>query len=390
MSAVALTDHGTFAGAIQLIVKCKEKGIKPIIGIESYLARNHKIKNNKEQKDGRKGNRHINLIAKNFVGYQNICALSQAASLEGYYYDPRIDFELLQKHSSGVVCLSACLSNLINWNLSIDRYDEAKKAAGIFKEIFKEDFYLEVMYHGIDLEAKVLPQIQQLGKELDIKLVSTGDVHYIKKTDAEFHEYVMCVSSGKTIKDPKRLKFPYKEFYFKSAAEMYKIFGHIPHAMQNTLEVAEKCDYSDIIFIEDGGSMRLPKFELPEGFDTPHDYLEKLAWDGLNRLGLNNSQPHRERLQLELSDVRLIWDTKKYDFATYFLIVQDIMNHSKRVGIEAGIRGSGYGSLLLKCIGIIDSPVDPLHMGLIWARFLGFDSNFFIAESDFGVFKVNL
>lgn len=386
MSACALTDHGTFAGAIDFLNKCRQNKIKPILGIETYMARDHKCKNKDGQKDGRKGNRHLILLAKNLEGYKNICTISQKASLEGYYYDPRTDLELLEKYSTGVIASSACLSNPINWNLSIDRYEEAKQCAGVFKEIFKDDFYLEVMYHGIDIQAKILPDIQKIGQELDIKCYASNDSHYIKKSDAEFHEYIMCVSSGRTVKDPRRLKFPYKEFYYKSPAEMHKIFGHAPSLLKNTIEVAEKCDYSDLVFVEDGGSMRLPKFELPEGFTDPYVYLVKLAWDGLKRLKLDQSQEHVDRLKLELSDIKLVWDTKRYDFSTYFLIVQDVMNFAKRNKIGAGVRGSGYGSLLLKCIGVVDSAIDPVKMGLLWTRFLGFDAQYFISEQDFGNF----
>lgn len=385
MSACGLTDHGTFAGAIEFLSLCRQHGIRPVLGIEAYLSRNHNAKNKEDQPDGRKGNRHINLFAKNLVGYQNICALSQAASVDGYYYDPRVDIELLAKYSSGVICSSACLSNLVNALLLHDQYDKAKKAVGVFKDIYGEDYYLEMMFHGINAEAKILPDIQKLGKEMDVKLITSNDTHYTKKSDAKFHEVVICMSTGRTLKDPKRLKFPYAEFYFKSKEEMYKLFGHIPSALKNTLEVAEKCDYSDLIFIEQGGSMKLPKFNLPPNYSTPYAYLHDLAWQGFKRMGLENSEAHRQRLELELSDVKLIWDTKKYDFATYFLIVQDIMRYAKENDISSSIRGSGYGSLMLKCIGVIESSIDCIEFELLWERFLGFSEKYFFAESDFGI-----
>lgn len=791
MKAVGLTDHGTFAGAIAFLKECRKQNIKPILGMEAYHARNHKSKSKNDeevecqdgskkvipgQRDGRRGNRHLNLIAKDFTGFQNICILSHRASLDGYYYDPRVDLELLAEFSKSVICTSACLSNVINWNLSIDEYDKAKKAAAGFKDIYGDDFYLEMMYHGIDKEGLILPSIQKLGKELGIKTICTndcllpesliltdsgykeihslstgdrvcthngswqqveyvnkrnysgpihtirtlfgsfsiqatsnhpiltaatqgpgwqnisgpvwksaenvqkgellcipkytiefakhksfereintldwvnprkcltktesgiksfrldkkaavpyeivldrhflqvlglylaegfldgtvigfgfhrrekilvdivcsyferfnfhptvttegegcsvrvnsfvfsdifhklagsgaknkslpeysfftedelktviryyfegdghmgkngltymvgstsrslifylsevfkqwgvlslptvrdgkkasrlhkgaksewndlyvlnfsgsnldilnnmfglefsghkvrlkqthrpkfaqdnsyyyvrindinfeqydGDVwnlqvekdesytcygyavhncHYLKKEDAEYHEVLLCMSSGRLIKDPNRMKFPYDEFYFKSKEEMAKIFGHVPSVMTNTIEIADKCDYSDIVF---GEKMLLPKFDLPEGYSNQFDYLSDLAWAGLKRVNLDKSEAHRARLEQELSDIRLVWDTKRYDFATYFLIVEDIMRYARENNINAGIRGSGFGSLLLKCLNISEG-VDPLEQSLLWERFLGFDSQRFISEEDLGI-----
>jgi len=384
MTACGLTDHGTFAGAIDFLRTCREEGIRPVLGMEAYLSKNHCAHSKVEQPSGRKGNRHINLIAKDYVGFQNICTLSQTASLDGVYYDPRLDVDLLWKHREGVIATSACLSNIINTFLADDQYELAKKSVAGFKDIYGEDFYLEMMFHGIDREAKILPEILRLGKEMGVKILVTNDCHYIEKEDAEFHEIVMCISSGKTLKDPKRLKFPYQEFYFKSQQEMAKIFGDQPTAMRNTLEIAEKCDYSDIIFVEEGGAMKLPKFEIPQEFDSSYYYLEKKARDGLVELGLDKSKIHIDRLETELSDIKLIWDTKRYDFSTYFLVVEDIMKFAKDNNINAGVRGSGYGSLLLKCIGILDGVIDPIKFELLWERFLGFDTSYFLTDDDFG------
>jgi len=165
---------------------------------------------------------------------------------------------------------------------------------------------------------------------------------------------------------------------------MAKLFAHhAPQALRNTLEIAEKCDYSEIIFVEEGGTMKLPKFPIPEE-ETPLSQLNKMAWEGLEKIGFHESERHIERLKTELSDIQLIWDTKRYDFATYFLIVEDIMRYAKQSGIDAGVRGSGYGSLLLKCLGIVEGAIDPLEYDLLWERFLGFDSKFFLTEDDFG------
>lgn len=384
MTACGLTDHGTFAGAIEFLRTCRKEGIRPILGMEAYWSQCHTAQSKEEQPSGRRGNRHLNLIAKNYVGFQNVCALSQIASLDGFYYDPRLDADLLWEHREGVIATSACLSNTINYFLAEDKYEQAKKAVAGFKDIYGEDFYLEMMYHGIDREAKILPEIQRLARDMDVKIIITNDCHYISQADAEFHEVVMCISSGRTLKDPKRLKFPYKEFYFKSKDEMAIIFGDLPQAMRNTLEIAEKCDYSDIIFVEEGGTMKLPKFDIPAEFKTPFHYLVDMAKKGLVRLGLDKSAAHIQRLKTELSDIQLVWDTKRYDFTTYFLIVEDIMRFARENGIDAGVRGSGYGSLLLKCIGIVEGVIDPIEFDLLWERFLGFDSKFFLTENDFG------
>ncbi len=388
MRAVGITDHGTFAGAIDFLKTCRAEGIRPILGMEAYLARDHKAKGKEGQPDGRRGNKHVNLIAKNFTGFQNVCELSQIASLDGSYYDPRVDFGLLAEYSEGVIATSACLSNVINWNLLIGQYDKAKKCVATFKDIYGDDFYMEIMYHGISAEFKVLPDIQKLAKEMDVKLLATNDCHYVTKDEAEFHEVVMCMSSNRCIRDPNRLKFPYPEFYFKSAEEMSKIFGHIPSSMMNTIEISEKCDYSDIIFVEDGGEMRLPKFDLPKDYDNPWMYLKDLAVKGMRRLGLDKSPNHVKRLKTELMDIKLIYETKKYDFATYFLLVDDIMAWAKEQDIACGIRGSGYGSVLLQCLGITEG-VDPIEQDLMWERFLGFDDLMFLSEEDFNIKQLN-
>jgi len=399
MPAVGLTDHGTMAGAITFIKECRSAGIKPILGVESYQSRDHRCKSNENkeikneegevveiipgQPDRRKGNRHVNIIAKNSTGYANLSTLSQTAFLDGYYYDPRIDLELLNKHRDGLILSSACLSNIVNWNLSIDRYDRALKAASLYQDIFGEDFYLEMMYHGLDKEAKILPDIQKISKDLGVKIIITNDCHYVNKEDAKLHEILMCMSSGKSIRDPKRIKFPYDEFYFKSEEEMKKIFGHLPQSMHNTMEIAEKCDYSDIMF----GGMLLPKFSIPAEFNNPREYLHDLAWKGLKKKGLDSSEAHVKRLTLELSDVDLVWKTKGYDFATYFLIVEEIMRFARENEITSGIRGSGYGSLLIHSLEI--SERDPLSQELLsWERFLGFDKKNFLSDADFGLGEV--
>lgn len=401
-SAVGITDHGTVSGVIAFLKECRKpaksfdekqrkewkgnyaNGIRPILGMETYQCRNHKFHSTEQQPDKKKGNKHLNIIAKNSVGYENLCTLSQTACLDGYYYNPRVDYELLDKYKEGIIVTSACLSNVINFALSIDKYEEAKKAAGLFQEIFGEDFYLEMMFHGIGKEGKILPDIQKLSKELNIKTIITNDVHYPTKEDAEFQKIVTCMNGGDSIKNPKRRKFPYDEFYFKSTDEMRKVFGHCNQSLLNTLELADKCDYSDIVFVEDGGQMRLPNFPIPKEFKTPHEYMSKLAWEGFKKLGFDKSEIHKQRLERELADIKLAWDTKRYDFSTYFLIHEDIMRYARNNGIEAGIRGSGYGSLLVRCLGISEG-IDPIEYSMLWERFLGFETKFIFTEDDFGI-----
>lgn len=404
--ALAITDHGNLMGWIQFLRQArmtKNKKdepipyptIKPILGGEFYLSRRmdicqyegekgKKTKPKEMQPDGRKGNRHINLYALNFVGYENMCYLSQKSWLEGFYSDPRIDIDLLSKHSKGVMCGSACLSSVININLLHGRYDKAKSICALFKDIFDDNFFLEVMYHGIPEEKAIMPEIFKLSDELNIPVIATNDVHYVKKEEAKSQEVLMCMSSQKCVEDPKRISFPYEEFYLKSAQEMAKMFGDQPQCLYNSVKMAERVDTSDIeknLF----GGMRLPHFEIPEGYKDSFEYLEKLAWDGLKKVKWDKSEKHIEALKKELEDVRVAKLNNDYDFAKYFLIVADYIDKAKELGTLVGCgRGSGYASVLLRCLGITYG-VDPLEFSLIWERFLGFDNLQFIKETDFGL-----
>jgi len=394
--ALAITDHGTMGGCVKFVNECgkmkDKKGndipyppIKPLIGSELYMSADHTAQSKIEQPRGRKGNHHLVLIAKNFKGYQNLSTLSNLAWTQGFYMDPRIDMEQLAKHSEGLICSTACLAGVVNTNLMYDRYDEAKKLCTIFKDIFGEDFFLEVMYHGIRLEMDIIPDIFKLSRELDIPVICTNDFHYIHKNQSHSHEVFLCMSTNKCLKSENRLKFPYQEFYLKSAQEMAMMFGEVPQCLTNTLAIVERVDHDDIARHMFGG-MRLPKFDIPEG-ETPVSYVERLAWQGAKRLGWHKSEAHVKALKRELGDIRVAWTSNGYDFATYFLIVQDIVNFANENDILAGPgRGSGYGSLLLRCLGVTYGP-DPLEYGLLWERFLGFDSKRFLLEDDFGFAK---
>jgi len=405
--AFALTDHGNIQGFPTLLKECKatsnKKGpiefdpIKPILGCEFYLARSMDVGQYEErrdsegkklvpkdfQPDGKKGNRHLNLFCMNWEGYNNLCTLSQRSFTEGFYFDPRIDIELLSKHSEGLMGGSACLSSVINANLLYGNYDKAKKMAGLLNEIFKGNFFLEVMYHGIAEEKVIIPDIFKLSSELNIPVVATNDTHYIRKEQAPSQEVLMCMSTSRCIKDPKRYSYAYHEFYLKSAEEMLKMFKDVPHVITNSKMMADRIDTADIernLF----GGMRLPKFNIPEEFADSFEYLKKLSWDGLKKHGWNNSEKHIKALEREIEDVRVAKVYNNYDFATYFLIVKDYTDASRENGILMGSgRGSGYASVMLRCLDITYGP-DPLEYDLIWERFLGFDQKNFIIEEDFG------
>ena len=396
--ALALTDHGNVGGWIKFIKACqasKDKDgkdipyapIKPILGCEFYLSRSQLAKDKVGQPDGKSGNRHLNLYAMNWKGYQNLCALSESSWVNGVYYgNPRIDLELLAKHSEGLMCGSACLSSVVNANLLHGRYDMAKKAATLFKDMFKENFFLEVMYHGIPDEKNIIADIFKLSVELDIPVVATNDTHYVCRHHGSSHEVLMCMSTSNCITNPKHIHFPYNEFYLKDAQEMAGMFGSAPQSITNSVAMAERIDADDInrnLF----GGMRLPSFEIPPTFDGPYEYLVHLAKEGAKRLNWDKSPKHIEALKKELRDVKVAQDNNNYDFATYFLIVRDYVMAADKRGIVTGCgRGSGYASLLLRTLDISYGP-DPLEYGLLWERFLGFDDKQFVRDEDFGFTK---
>jgi DNA polymerase-3 subunit alpha len=319
----------------------------------------------------------------NFEGYKNICRMSQKSYTNGFYFDPRVDIDLLSKHSTGVMCGSACLSSIINVNLMYGHYDKARRICGIFKEIFGENFFLEVMFHGIREEKEIIPLIFKLSSELDIPVICTNDSHYIINSQGKSHEILLCMSQQRCIKDPKRLSFGHMEFYLKDAQEMANIFGSAPHCLYNTVALAERIDTKNIeqnLF----GGMRLPKFDIPIEYNNAYTYLSQLAWDGMKKIGWDKSPEHIKALKMELNDIRVAYEANNYDFSTYFLIVRDYIQYAKNNNILVGCgRGSGYSSVLLRCIGVTYG-IDPLQYGLLWERFLGFDNLKYIKETDFG------
>ncbi|HAX61014.1 MAG TPA: DNA polymerase III subunit alpha [Elusimicrobia bacterium] len=352
LPALAITDHGNMCGAIEFYNGCLKSGIKPILGLESYVAE----KSHKNKIHGEK-NYHITILAKDETGYKNLTKLSSIAYLDGFYYKPRIDKELLQKYSEGLVVLSGCLHGEIATLLSMDKYDEAKKTADFYKQIFKDDFYLELMENGIPEQKVANGKLISLAKEMSIPVVATNDCHYLKKEDAAAHEILICIGTASTLADPKHLKFATDEFYYKSPEEMQYAFKEIPDAIKNTLVISEKCNLS-----LDFDKLYLPEYKVPDGF-TLDSYLRKLCSEGLKKKYEKTTDEIKNRLEHEL---KIISDT---GYSGYFLIVWDFIHYAKNEHIPVGPgRGSGAGSIVSYLLGITE--VDPLRYGLLFERFL--------------------
>ncbi len=363
--AVAITDHGVMFGCVDFYKKAKKEGIKPIIGCEVYIAnRNRKDKVHKVD-----GNYHLVLLCKNEIGYKNLSKLVSIGFTEGFYSKPRIDKEVLEKYSEGLVCLSACLAGEIPRLLSADDYERAKEAALWYKNIFGEDYYIEIQDHGIAGQQKVLPKLITLANELDIKLVATNDCHYIQKEDAKMQYALICVQTNKTLTDTDTLEFETEEFYVKNTDEMYDLFSYIPQACENTLEIMEKCNY-DYEF----GITKLPKYITPDGSEN-YDFFVKLCNDGLKERYSEITKELTDRLEYEIGII------SKMGFVDYYLIVYDFINFAKTNDIPVGPgRGSGAGSLTAYCCGITN--IDPIKYNLLFERFLNPDR---ISMPDFDI-----
>jgi len=353
MPALALTDHGNMFGALEFYQKATQSGVKPIVGEEFYLAPGSRKKKQKGEKAF-----HLNLLAKDEVGYKNLLCLSSYAYLEGFYYKPRVDKELLSSHSKGLLCTSSCLSGELPRLINAGRYEEAKSRAGDYIDIFgKENFYLELMKNGIPEQDEVNKGLLRLAKEAGIKVVATNDIHYLEREDAEYHDVLLCIQTGKLVAEKKRLKFKTDEFYFRSPQEMISIFSEIPEAISNTLEVTEKCNLTIEL-----GKFHLPQFPIPKGHSA-EAYLRKLSEEGVKRRYGSLTGEVKARLDMELEVIRSM------GFSTYFLIVWDFIQYAKKRGISVGPgRGSAAGSIVAYGLEITD--VDPLKYGLLFERFL--------------------
>ena len=356
MNAMAITDHGVMYGAIDFYKACKKEGIKPIIGCEVYVAPRSRF--DKEPNIDNKYN-HLILLAKDNEGYQNLSKLVSIGFVEGYYYKPRIDLEVLEKYSKGLICLSACLAGSLNQALLNGENEKAEQIALWHKKIFGEDYYIEIQNNGIKEQVLANQKLIQLARKLDIQLVATNDAHYLKKEDAYNHEVLLCIQTGKKMSDEDRMRFETDELYIKSPEEMNDYFMNFPDAIENTVRIAEKCN----VEFEFGNTI-LPNYDVPEGFETHYDYIKKLCYDGIKkRYGENPSKEIYDRAEYELGIV------KKMGYVDYFLIVWDFINFAKKNDIPVGPgRGSGAGSLLAYAIEITD--IDPIKYGLIFERFL--------------------
>ncbi|MSV63305.1 MAG: DNA polymerase III subunit alpha [Actinobacteria bacterium] len=367
MPAIAITDHGNVFGAFDFYKQANRAGIKPIIGIEAYVAPEsrfdkHKVKwadGGDDDVSGGGAYTHMTLLAENNEGLGNLFRLSSLASLEGYYYKPRMDRDLLSKYGKGLIATTGCPGGEVQTRLRMGAYKEAIRAASELRDIFgRENFYLEIMDHGIEIESKVKADLLKLGKELGLPLLATNDLHYTFHADATAHEALLCVQSGSTLADPKRFKFDNHEFYLKTAAQMRELFKEIPESCDNTLLIAERCN----ITLREGENL-LPKFTVPEG-ETEDTWLRKETERGLSeRMKGSIPTQHRERMNYEL-DVMI-----KMGFPGYFLVVADLVGHAKSEGIRVGPgRGSAAGSLVSYALGI--TALDPIEHGLLFERFL--------------------
>jgi DNA polymerase-3 subunit alpha len=367
MPAIAMTDHGNVFGAFEFYKQATKVGVKPIIGIEAYVAPESRHEKKKVQwasggEDDVSGGgayTHMTILAENNQGLANLFRLSSLASLEGYYYKPRMDRELLSRYADGLIATTGCPGGEIQTRLRMGNYREALRAASDYRDIFgAANFYLEVMDHGIDIENRAKADLLKLGKELKLPLLATNDLHYVFHEDAPAHEALLCVQSGSTLADPKRFKFDNSEFYVKTAAQMRELFKEIPEACDNTLLIAERCN----VTLREGENL-LPQFEVPAG-QTEDSWLRALSHEGLKkRLGDRSTPEHVARLDYEL-DVMI-----KMGFPGYFLVVADLCSHAREVGIRVGPgRGSAAGSLVAYALGI--TGLDPIEHGLLFERFL--------------------
>ena len=367
MPAIAMTDHGNVFGAFDFYKQATKVGVKPIIGIEAYIAPESRHEKKRVQwasggEDDVSGGgayTHMTILAENNQGLANLFRLSSLASLEGYYYKPRMDRELLSRYADGLIATTGCPGGEIQTRLRMGNYREALRAASDYRDIFgAANFYLEVMDHGIDIENRVKADLLKLGKELKLPLLATNDLHYTFHEDAPAHEALLCVQSGSTLADPKRFKFDNSEFYVKTAAQMRELFKDIPESCDNTLLIAERCN----VTLREGENL-LPQFEVPAG-QTEDSWLRALSHEGLKkRLGDRTTPEHVSRLDYEL-DVMI-----KMGFPGYFLVVADLCSHAREVGIRVGPgRGSAAGSLVAYALGI--TGLDPIEHGLLFERFL--------------------
>lgn len=357
MPAVAITDHGNMYGATHFFDACEKEGVKPIFGTEFYVADDINVKTGKQKLS------HLILLAKNETGYKNLALLNSIAFRDGFYYKPRIDLPTLEKYHDGLVCLSACLAGDVPKLILSEQYQKAEELILWFKNLFGEDYYLELQHNGIAEQEIVNQKLREYAKQFGIKTVATNDVHYLFKEDAEMQDVLMCISMQKPVDDPDRLKFPTDELYFKTYDQMLEGFPDDEESLQTTLEIADKCDYKFVY-----GHYLFPRY-VPEGGyndqvgNTPKEYLLNLVDRGIKEKYGEYTDEIRERLKTEIGII------EKQGFIEYFLIVWDYINAARKMDISVGPgRGSGAGSLVAYAMGITN--VDPLKFELFFERFL--------------------
>lgn len=356
MTSLAITDHGNMYGAVDFYRECKAQGIKPIIGCEVYVAPRSRYDKDKALDSGYN---HLILLVKNETGYKNLIKLVSQSYTEGFYFKPRIDRDLLEKHSEGLVCLSACLAGEIPQLLLQRDYEGAKSAALWYESVFgKGNYFLELQNHGIEQEQVVLDGVKRLGRETGIELVATNDVHYVNKEDADVQQVLICIATNHILGEDTGLEFHSDNFYLKSEQEMRELFSDVPEAVDNTARIADMCNF-DFEF----GNTKLPFFETPDNMNH-FEYFKMKCCEGMRRrYGDNPPQSYTDRLEYELETV------EKMGYTDYYLIVWDFVNFAKNKGIPVGPgRGSGAGSIAAYCIGITD--IDPMKYDLIFERFL--------------------
>jgi DNA polymerase-3 subunit alpha len=359
--SLAITDHGTCSGWLNFQRACRAEGIKPILGSELYITENMR------ERDKNETRHHITVLAKNEKGLQNLMHLSTIAETKGKYYKPRVDFDLLSQYSEGLVVSSGCPASELSYAIADDDMEKSKDVIGRYKDVFGDDYYLEIMTHQYlnndtqqNAEKKLARTAFQLSRKFGVKAICTNDAHYASKNDAEFHDVLLCVQTKGNINNPKRFSFKSDEFYLKSYDEMLRIYKSAPELLTNTVEISEKIADEDLLkFVPD----LLPNFNVPEGYKDELHYLKTLIKEGMMARGFMNKAEYRERIKFEMGVI------SRCGYVKYFLILWDIMNFAKQTGIRVGIgRGSAVGSLALYVLGI--TKIDPLKYDLLFERFL--------------------
>lgn len=377
MKSIAITDHGVMYGCVAFYKEAIAQGIKPILGCEVYVAeKSMNIKIN----DKDNGTYHLVLLVKNEIGYENLMKIVSSASIDGFYYKPRVDHDFLKKHSEGLIALSACLGGEVQKNILRENYEKAKDVALMYKDIFKDGFYLEIQNHGMEEQRKVTEWNIKLSQETGIPLVATNDVHYINKEDSKAHDILMCIQTGKTVDDENRRRYPSDQFYLKSSEEMWEMFSYVPEALENTVKISEQCNFDYEFHVS-----KLPNFPVPPQYKTHFDYLEEVCYGGLidrynvfkdfkdksidvnkiREFSKNNeeAQVYVTRLDYELGVIN------QMGYVDYFLITWDFIKYSNDHGIPTGPgRGSAAGSIVAYTLGI--TKINPIKYNLLFERFL--------------------